>query len=181
MCDRRVLANSPQPKNTNVNVHHSIPKVTFAFAFPGLRAVCSNSPPHAVCVCVHNPCVRAQYSFPQTMDCLVNSQTSAPLGTVPFVRDWPRTQNWTQNFANRTDPPAAMHDARLTRILTLFCVWRFLNRVQIRAVLCRNQPCKGLKSPLICPATRLTTQPCGEVRGKQWERGDDHLRALARM
>ncbi len=41
----RVSANSPQPGNANANVTfhcHSIPKVTFAF--PGLRAVCLNSP-----------------------------------------------------------------------------------------------------------------------------------------
>ncbi len=39
----RVLANSPQPRNANANVtfdYPSIPKVTFAFAFPELRAVC---------------------------------------------------------------------------------------------------------------------------------------------
>ncbi len=41
----RVLAISPQPGNANVTMdHHSIPKVTCAFAFTGLRAVCQNSP-----------------------------------------------------------------------------------------------------------------------------------------
>ncbi len=38
----RVLANSPQPGNANANVtfdRHNKPKVTFAFTFPGLRAV----------------------------------------------------------------------------------------------------------------------------------------------
>ncbi len=45
----RVWAKSPQPGNVNANVtfdHHSTPKVTFAFAFPRLRAVSSNSPLH---------------------------------------------------------------------------------------------------------------------------------------
>ncbi len=43
MREWRVLAKSPQPRNANANVtfdYHSIPKVTFAFAFPRLRAVC---------------------------------------------------------------------------------------------------------------------------------------------
>ena len=38
-----VLANSPQPGNANAEVtfdYHSTAKVTIAFAFPGLRAVC---------------------------------------------------------------------------------------------------------------------------------------------
>ncbi len=40
-------ANNPQPGNADANVtfdYHSKLKVTFAFAFPGLWAVCSNSP-----------------------------------------------------------------------------------------------------------------------------------------
>ncbi len=43
----RVCANSPQPGNANANVtfdQNYTPQVTFAFAFPGLRAVCY--PPH---------------------------------------------------------------------------------------------------------------------------------------
>ncbi len=41
----RVCANSPQPGNANVTFdYYSVPNVAFAFAFPRLRAVCSNSP-----------------------------------------------------------------------------------------------------------------------------------------
>ncbi len=42
-CEWQGLANSPQPRNANATFdYHSMPKVMFAFVFPGLRAVCSN-------------------------------------------------------------------------------------------------------------------------------------------